>query len=129
MTGRIRPRSPAFQAASSSAVVTQTVNNVVAPPPAGTTTSLTASPTTIKAAFFVTLTATVNTAGGVPTGTVTFSDGATVLGTVTLNASGQATLVTRKIQTLGAHPITATYTGDSTFPGSTSAVVTVTVVP
>src|SRR5262249_44183712 len=67
--------SAAF-AASTSPVVTQTVNNVVVGGPASTTTGLTASPTSIKAAFFVTLTATVNPvppASGVPTGTVTFS--------------------------------------------------------
>src|SRR5262249_34634038 len=66
--------SAAF-AASPSPVVSQIVNNVVAGP-GSTTTSLTASPTSIKAAFFVTLTATVNPvppASGVPTGTVTFS--------------------------------------------------------
>jgi len=60
---------------------------------------------------------------------VTFSDGATVLGTVAVNASGQATLITRRIQTLGGHSITATYSGDATFGGSTSPIVTVTVVP
>ena len=41
----------------------------------------------------VTFTATVAAGAGTPTGTVTFSDGATALGTVTLT-SGQATLTT-----------------------------------
>src|SRR5262249_5399176 len=83
--------------------------------PGSTTTHLRPSPRSIKPAFCVTFTATVNPvppASGVPTGTVTFSDGATVLGTVNVNATGQATLITRRLQSLGAHPVKATYNGD-----------------
>ena len=67
----------------------------------------------------VTFTATVAVTGGPATGTVTFKDGATVLGDGTLSA-GQATFA---IGTLagGSHSITATYGGSLAFVGSTSA--------
>jgi uncharacterized repeat protein (TIGR01451 family) len=64
----------------------------------------------------VTFTATV-TAGA--TGTVTFFDGATALGTVPL-AGGTATFTTSSL-TIGTHSITATYNGDAIFSASTSA--------
>jgi Bacterial Ig-like domain (group 3)/FG-GAP-like repeat len=65
----------------------------------------------------VTFTATVTTNGN-PTGTVTFKSGATKLGTVTLT-SNTASLSTSSL-TAGTHVITAIYSGDSTFAGSTS---------
>ncbi len=75
----------------------------------------------------VTFTATVSsTFSGVPTGTVTFYDGATSLGTGTLNGSGQATLSISSLS-VGSHSITATYGGDSNFNSSTSSALTQTV--
>ena len=67
----------------------------------------------------VTLTATVSpsSSSSVPTGTVTFSDGANTLGTVPLNSSGSATLTASSLA-VAAHPITATYSGDSGFLAS-----------
>lgn len=66
----------------------------------------------------VTFTATVT--GSSPTGTVTFKDGATVLGTGTLNGSGQATFITSSLA-VGSHSITAAYGGDANNSASTSA--------
>ncbi len=105
-------------APSTSAVVTQVVN---APAPAATTTSLTSTPNPSTTGQAVTLSATVTSAAGVPTGTVTFRDGAASLGTVTL-VNGSASLA---ISTLaaGSHPLTAAYNGSATFAASTSAVV------
>ena len=57
---------------------------------------------------------------------MTFKDGATTLGTGTLNGAGQATFTTRRLS-VGSHSITATYNGDATFAGSTSAALTQTV--
>jgi len=54
---------------------------------------------------------------------VTFKDGATTLGTGTLDGSGQATFATSALA-LGSHSITAVYGGDSQFGSSTSAVLT-----
>jgi hypothetical protein len=61
-----------------------------------------------------------------PTGTVTFKDGDTTLGTVSLNSSGQTIFSTGNL-TVGSHGITAVYAGDSLFTGSTSSVITQTV--
>ncbi len=68
----------------------------------------------------VTFTATVTApGGGSPTGSVSFNEGSTVLGTGTLTA-GVATFTTSALGT-GTHAITAVYSGDTTFTGSTSA--------
>jgi len=67
----------------------------------------------------VTLTATVSpsSGSGVPTGTVTFLDGTTTLGTDSLNSSGSATFTASSFA-VAAHSITATYSGDGNFFGS-----------
>lgn len=71
----------------------------------------------------VTFTATItHTATPVPTGTVTFKDGTTVLGSIAVGATGTAKYETAKLA-VGTHSITAVYNGDSHYIGSTSAVV------
>jgi hypothetical protein len=72
----------------------------------------------------VTFTATVSpvSGAGTPTGSVTFSDGGTVLATVEL-VDGQASFTTDAL-TLGRHHITAAYDGDGNFLASTSPVLT-----
>src|SRR5437867_2144781 len=110
--------SPNFLA-STSPVVTQIVN------PGSTTTSLTSTPNPSNFGQTVTLNATVSPvapATGVPTGTVTFRDGATALATVTL-VNGSASLSTSTL-TPGSHPLTAVYNGSASFAVSTSPVVT-----
>src|SRR5439155_3438552 len=102
---------------STSAAPTQTVNQ------ATTTTALSSSPNPSTLGQSVTFTATVTGSGGTPTGTVTFKDGATTLGTGTLNGSGVATFTTSAL-IAGSHSITAVYGGDSTFATSTSSVLT-----
>ena len=59
----------------------------------------------------VTLTATINSAGGIPTGEIVFHDGNTNIGTSALNGTGVATL---RIATLaaGTHSLMASYEGD-----------------
>src|SRR2546425_1128107 len=105
--------------ASTSTVVTQTVN------PGSTSTVLTSTPNPSTTGQTVTLNATVTAvapAVGVPTGTMTFRDGATVLGTATLvNGSASISISTLAV---GSHPLTAAYGGSATFAASTSAVVT-----
>jgi hypothetical protein len=113
----------AGNAASLSAIVTITVSGAQL---VATTTALSTSSASIAAGSSVTLTAAVSGTGGTPTGTVTFSDGSTKLGTGTLNSSGRATYSTSSLA-IGAHSITATYGGDTNFAASTSAAVTVTV--
>jgi hypothetical protein len=70
----------------------------------------------------ITFTATVSSTAGVPTGTVTFLDGATPLGTGTVSG-GLATLTTSAL-TVGLHSITASYGGDVNFAGATSSPLT-----
>jgi hypothetical protein len=97
-----------------------------------TTTTLSAAPTSATAGTAINLTATVAEVGGssVPTGTVTFKDGTTTLGSMTLNATAIAVYTTSAL-TVGAHSVTAAYGGDSANGASTStaAGVTVTAVP
>lgn len=112
--------------ASTSSAITVTVTQL------GTTTSLGASLTSILAGDSVTLTATVTPASGAsaPTGTVTFFNGSASLGTGTLVANGSsatATLTTSALTTAGTNSTTAQYAGDTTFSGSTSSAVTITV--
>jgi hypothetical protein len=59
---------------------------------------------------------------GTPTGTVSFLDGTTNIGSSALNNSGVATLTISTLA-VGTHSITATYNGDANFNSSTSAVL------
>jgi hypothetical protein len=76
----------------------------------------------------VTFTATVTAvvpATGLPTGSVSFKDGATTLGTAPLSG-GTASLTVSSLA-LGSHAITAVYGGDANFTGNTSATLTQTI--
>ncbi|MBY0527486.1 MAG: Ig-like domain-containing protein [Gemmataceae bacterium] len=81
----------------------------------------------------VTFTATVSVTSpgaGTPTGTVTFFDGTTELGTVALQVVGgfdQASFTTDGL-TIGSHVITAFYNGDDNFISSTSSALNQSVV-
>ncbi|WP_426571063.1 Ig-like domain repeat protein [Aquihabitans sp. McL0605] len=97
------------------------VDQVVAAGASTTTLSSSANPS--ASGQGVTLTATiapVAPATGTPTGTVTFTEGATVLGTSPVSAAGDAQLATSSL-TVGTHPIVATYSGDAALAGSASA--------
>ena len=105
-------------------------SNVTAGPTSGTTVSGSPNPSIWGAS--VTFTATVTGTNGVPplTGTVTFKDGATILGTGTLSGSPTATATfSTNGLAIGSHTITAIYSGDSNFAGSTSGNFTQTVNP
>ena len=94
---------------------------------AATTTALVSS---LNPAIFgaaVTLTATVTTAGTTaPTGTVTFKNGTSAVGTGTLATVGGSQVATLTSSTLpvGSDSITAVYGGDANNGGSTSNTVT-----
>ena len=77
----------------------------------GTTTGLTLEPPTpTTSGTQVTFTATVSSGGGTPTGTVSFRDNGTEIGTGTLNGSGVATFQTSAL-TVEQHSFTAFYRG------------------
>jgi hypothetical protein len=97
---------------SSSTPLSQVVNQ------GATTITLTSSQNPIPFGQTVMFTATVTGRG--PTGTVTFKDGGTTIGSGTLNGSGQATFATCTLS-VGSHSISATYNGDANnAPGTSS---------
>jgi predicted outer membrane repeat protein len=108
----------ANHSAGTSPILTQVVNR------APTTTTFTSSAGPYFASLAVTFTATVS-AGA--TGTVTFGDGATVLGTGTL-VNGAATFTTAALNA-GPHSITASYNGDPNFAPSVSGAAAILVSP
>jgi sugar lactone lactonase YvrE len=80
----------------------------------------------------LTLTATVSagpSATGTPTGSVTFLDGGTSLGTAALTSSGQASFTISIPLAVGLHTLTAVYSGDADFSASASLPITQTVDP
>jgi sugar lactone lactonase YvrE len=106
---------------STSAPLTETIQQIV------TATVLSANLNPISAGAALNLTAAVtatggSTGGGSLTGEVTFSEGATIYGSVALNGSGDATL---SISTLsaGSHSILASYAGNTNYASSVSAVL------
>lgn len=86
-----------------------------------TSTTLTSSLNPSRSGQPVTFTATVSGSGGTPTSTVTFKDGAALLGSSPL-AGGVATFTTAAL-TVGSHSITASYGGSATLAASMSASV------
>jgi len=68
----------------------------------------------------VTFTARVTSTVGTPTGTVSFVEGTTTLGSGTLDASGIATATVSSLS-VGTHVIAATYGGDMNFKSSESS--------
>jgi hypothetical protein len=105
-----------------SVVVSQSMVSVA------TTTTLSASAMQVTIGQSVTLTANVSPQAGsnVPTGTVTFLDGTTTLGTSTLNGTATATFTTTNLAA-GTHSIVASYGGDSKDGSSVSSAVSVNV--
>jgi hypothetical protein len=86
---------------------------------AGKITATTVSPSlaAAKPGDSVTITATVKGFGTAPTGTVAFADGATSLGSVSVDGSGHASVSTSTLA-VGNRTITATYTPSDSHLGS-----------
>src|SRR5439155_6324407 len=70
----------------------------------------------------VTFTAAVASGAGTPTGTVTFYDSTTIIGTGTLDDTGQARFTASSLSG-GSHTITASYGGDGNFRSEKCCVV------
>jgi sugar lactone lactonase YvrE len=122
VTGSLQVSSNSLNATSGQNTAGLTANIAQA----GSSTVLTASPAAPAQAGLgqpITLTAKVYPQTGVtqapPTGTVTFSNGSTVLGTGTLNSSDVATYTTSSL-TAGSYVVTAAYSGDTNFLTSDS---------
>src|SRR5205807_9564973 len=100
---------------SNSATLTQTVKK------ASTTTTMTSSVNPSSFHQTVTFTAVVHRSfGGTATGTVTFKDGSTIIGTGAVNSSNVATFSTTALS-VAIHSITASYGGDVNFLTSVSS--------
>ncbi len=110
-------------AVSTGSQSTPAIVHVVSKASTSTTASSSKNPSTLG--DLVTFTAVVAGAGGLfPTGTVTFSDGSTVVAAGTLDAAGTTTF--SSAMALGSHSITAAYQGDANFsPSAAPAVVQV----
>ena len=105
-----------FTGSSPATALTQTIN------PATTATSLTSSPNPSvfgQAVTFSTIVSVVAPGAGIPSGIVTFRDGATALGTMPLTA-GTASFTTSSLGA-GSHSITASYASNGNFSASASA--------
>jgi hypothetical protein len=117
------------QTLSVSFTPTDTTDYTTATATVGLTVNKAASSTTVVSSLnpstysqAVAFTATVSSNVTKPTGTVTFIDGATTLGTGSVNSSGQAAFVTAALAA-GTHSVTAVYSGDANFNGSQSSAV------
>ncbi len=91
---------------------------------AATKATLTSSAVSAVVGEMLTLTAKISVlapGAAVPSGTVTFKDGATVLGTATV-ANGVATLKTSKL-TVGKNSLTVVYAGNADLTGNSAALV------
>jgi len=93
---------------------------------ASTTTTLVGPSQVALAGQPVSLTASVASTFGVPTGQVQFFQDGVALGSSTLNASGIATFVTDQLKP-GSHVLTASYLGDLSHTPSPSGALAVTV--
>lgn len=108
-------------ATSTSSAVTETVTQT------NTTTTLSATPNPATAGQTVTFTATINPApAGSSLGSVSFYNGTTLLGSGNVNSSGMAAFSVTTLPA-GADSITAVYSGNVAFVGSTSSVLSETV--
>ena len=67
-------------------------------------------------------------ATGTPTGTVSFYDGASLLGSSALDNSGHAILMSITNLAIGPHNITATYNSDGNYTSSTSTILSESVI-
>ncbi len=101
---------------------------VTPPPPPVTPTAISlhvpSSPQVTGAS--ITLTANVSATSGIPTGSVSFLDGSTSLGTANLDATGAA-IYTITSLAIGTHSLSASYAGSQSFRSSVSAGDTLTV--
>ncbi|HEV2521280.1 MAG TPA: Ig-like domain-containing protein, partial [Candidatus Acidoferrales bacterium] len=112
---------------STSNVVMQTVITSINPQPAPTFIAIAVFPNPAAVGQSISIMATVtSSATGTPTGTVTFLDSGSPIGSSPLGSSGTATFSTSTLSA-GVHPLTAQYSGDANFASSQSSLLNETV--
>ncbi|MBS1820479.1 MAG: VCBS repeat-containing protein [Acidobacteria bacterium] len=101
---------------------------VSATTPTATTTVISSSASSAVSGASIAFTAIVapNVGTAVPSGTVTFLDGTTGIGTGTLDATGKATFTTSTLS-VASHSISASYPGNTNFAASASSAIAVTI--
>jgi hypothetical protein len=103
---------------STSPAISQTVNK------AATTTKLASSLNPSTHGTAVTFTATVTGAfGGATSGSVTFKNGTTAIGTTSIDTSTHQAKLTTTTLSVGTHSISASYPGNANYKASTSSVL------
>jgi hypothetical protein len=112
----------ANQAGNASYAAATQVTQIIVVNPALTAIAVASSASTVLTQNAVTLTATVSSPAGIPTGTVSFLDGTTPIGPGTLSG-GVATLTTTSLA-VGTHSISGVYSGGTNFVAATSAALT-----
>ncbi len=110
---------PAASGAQLANYTVTVINGTLTVNAAATTTTISA-PANAAYGDSVTLTATVTSSAGIPTGSVIFYSGSTSLGTAVLNGSGLATLTTTTLAA-GSIAVSASYAAVGNFAASTSA--------
>ncbi len=124
VTGTANSTTGSYSVAASSAGVATpfefSLSNVLGSSSPTATIALATSGSSAVYGQSVTFVATVSASSTTPTGTVTFFDGATSLGTVSLNTAGQASLTTTSLP-VGTQSITATYNGNALLPAVQSS--------
>ena len=111
---------------SSSSNSTPTPSPTPTPTTVSTSTALTVSPNPAPAGSAVLLVATVTASSGTPSGTITFLDGTTALGTASLSGgAGSFSVSTFAAGT--THNLTASYAGTTGFAASTSVATIITI--
>jgi hypothetical protein len=91
--------------------------------------TLSSSATTVPVGSSVTLTGTISVGSPLPTGSVSFYYGNTLIGSGSLNSSGVATLTANTAGiALGTYSVTARYAGDANYGPATTSPLSITLV-
>lgn len=117
------PGSASYTASTSGAVTVAVTTPTIASAvvmTASTASTIQGLPVQLVAA----VTAASGSGAGIPTGTVTFSNGSATLGSATLNQQGVA-VFTSTLLPVGTNSIAASYSGDANYGQSTSTAVSV----
>jgi hypothetical protein len=88
--------------------------------------TLTSSTFSVIAGAVLTLTANISSASGLPIGGITFFDGNTALGTLTLDSTGTAAFSTASLA-VGKHSLTIQYAANGAYAGSVAPAAGITV--
>jgi hypothetical protein len=119
--------STTFAPADSTDYTPATASVVLTVIPVNPTLTITSNANPVFMANAVTFTATIPSIATAPTGTVTFYDGATQIGTGSMSAGGSATFTSTTLSNV-IHSITAVYSGDTSYRTARSGALSETVI-